>query len=144
MSESQEFKNLLFGLVKQAKRDIERRFTQANIVITPFEYGVLSILKHNPATLAEVAKKLGIRPPSALPYVDALEKKKIILRHTDSKDRRKVLLNLTNKGQKIVQSIMKEHPQDILNQSFRKLSSSKQQQLLSLLSELTQTLNKYE
>ena len=141
MTESQQFKNLLFGLVKQAKADIERRFAEAKISITPFEYGIVSIIRHKPLTLAEVAKKLGIKPPSALPYVDELEKKKFITRQVDATDRRKNYLKVTKKGEKLLEHIMKDHPKDILNQSFRSLRKADQRKLISILNKLHEQIS---
>ncbi|HTL39486.1 MAG TPA: MarR family transcriptional regulator [Methylomirabilota bacterium] len=140
MQQSQVFRSLLYGLVKQAKVDIERRFAKAGIKITPFQYGLLGLIKDRPATLAEMAKKLGIRPPSIVPYLDALEKEKIIHRDVDPEDRRKIQLKITAKGQNIVKNIIKDHPKDILNQGFHKLSKVKQLELTALLQELTKNL----
>ncbi|MEJ0021446.1 MAG: MarR family transcriptional regulator [Candidatus Doudnabacteria bacterium] len=142
MAESKSLKLLLFSLVKQAKADIERQFTEAGISITPFQYGVLSILKYSPITLADIAKKLGIRSPSLVPYIDELQKKGMISRHADKQDRRKIQLSLTVKGKALLKHIIKDHPTDLLNQAFKKLSKEKQGQLLFLLKELTDNLTK--
>jgi DNA-binding MarR family transcriptional regulator len=142
MAESKSIKVLLFGLVKQAKADIERQFAMAGISITPFQYGILSIIKHRPTTLAEIAKKLGIKSPSALPYVDGLCKQGLIIRHGDEQDRRKIQLQITAKGQRLMEHIIKDRPSDILNQAFHRLSKQKQKQLLSILQELTDNLTK--
>jgi DNA-binding MarR family transcriptional regulator len=136
MTESKSLKFLLFSLVKQAKRDIERQFAKAGISITPFQYGILVNIKHQPATLAEIAKNLGIKAPSALPYVDGLQKQGLIVRHNDAKDRRKIELKITPKGLRLIQHILKDRPTDILNKAFNRLSKQNQKQLMLTLKEL--------
>src|SRR5258708_713189 len=115
MTESKSLKLLLFGLVKQAKADIERQFAAAGISITPFQYGVLSIIKQKPCTLAIIAKKMGIKAPSAVPYIDGLQKQGFIQKHSDTSDRRKIELKITPKGERLIENITKDHPTDILN-----------------------------
>jgi DNA-binding MarR family transcriptional regulator len=137
MQEPKSLKKLLFGLVKQARADIERQFLKAGLTITPFQFGVLSIIKHQPATLAEIAKKLGIKPPSAVPYIDGLEKQGLIVKNTVAKDRRKIQLKTTPKGQKLIKTITKDRPTDTLNRAFQKLSQKEQDQLVSILRKLS-------
>ena len=137
MNEPKSLKILLFGLVKQAKADIERQFAKAGISITPFEYAILSIIRHESCTLAQIAKKLGIKAPSVVRYIDSLHRQGFIVRKVDSKDRRKIQLKITPKGERLFESITKDHPTDILNLAFHKFSKNKQKHLLSLLKELT-------
>jgi len=141
MTDSEKFKTLLFGLVKRAKADMERQFARAGILVTPFEFSVLAKLKHKPATLAEIAKVLGLKSPSVLPAVDSLERKLFLKRQADPKDRRKIRLTMTAKGEALFKSILKGHPDDILNRSFNSLPKRKRSELLSLLTELTDNLN---
>jgi MarR family 2-MHQ and catechol resistance regulon transcriptional repressor len=140
MSGSQLLKNLIFRIVKEAKNDFERRFVQAKITITPFEFTLASLIKHKPTTLADLAKRLGIKPPSASPYVETLERKHLIAKQKDPKDRRKIYLHLTKKGEKLLTHITKDHPKDILNQAFHKLPKPKQSQLINLLQQLNDQL----
>src|ERR1041385_4154375 len=115
-------KALLFGLVKQAKIDLEKKFAKAKIDLTPFQYGVLSMIKHQPSTLNELAAKLGVKPPSVLPPVDALTKKGYVIRTADREDRRKNHLTITKKGTSIFSKILQDHPSDSLNIAFQKLT----------------------
>jgi len=142
MAESKSLKLLLFGLVKAAKADIERQFSKAGISITPFQYGILSLIKHNVCTLAQIAMKLGIKAPSAVPYIDGLVKQGFIGKHSDPNDRRKIQLKITAKGEKLFEHITKDRPTDILNKAFNKLSKNKQAELLNLLNELTENFTK--
>lgn len=137
MTQSKSLKLLLFGLVKHAKADIERQFVKAGISITPFQFTVLSLIKHKSCTLADVAKKLGVKAPSALPYVDGLQEQGFIVKRGNAKDRRKIQLKITAKGKRLMEQIIKDRPTDILNRAFNKLAKQKQERLLSLLQELT-------
>jgi DNA-binding MarR family transcriptional regulator len=103
---------------------------------------MLACLKHEPFTLAEVAKKLGIKPPSAVPYLRGLEKQGFIQKRADPKDQRKIQLKITAKGERLFQDIVQGHPADVINQAFKKLSKEKQSRLSSLLQELTDNLTR--
>jgi len=131
-------KTLLFGLVKQAKIDLEKKFAHLKINLSPFQYGVLSMLKNQPSTLNELALKLGVKPPSLTDPVDSLVKKGYVNRTEDRVDRRKIHLAVTKKGQTILKKVFQDHPTDSLNIAFHKLTKTKQEQLISLLQELTE------
>src|SRR5258708_100600 len=131
-------KTLLFGLVKHAKSDLEKKFAHLKINLSPFQYGVLSMIKQMPSTLNELAQKLGVKPPSLTDPVDALVKKGYVRRTEDRVDRRKIHLTVTNKGQLIIKKIFQDQPSDSLNIAFHKLSKPKQTQLINLLQELTE------
>ena len=141
MTESKTFKQLLFGLVKQVKLDMEKQFAKAKIQITPFQYGILAMLKHEQPTLAALAHRLGVRPPSLVPPIDSLVRQGYVHRLRDKSDRRKIHLSITPAAQKLFAKMHQDHPTDSLNVAFHKLSKPKQKQLISLLSELNQNLS---
>ena len=131
-------KTLLFGLVRHAKTDLEKKFAKAKIDLAPFQYGVLSMLKHQASTLNELAAKLGVKPPSLTDPVDVLVKKGYVKRTEDRGDRRKIHLSVTKRGQELLHKIFQDQPSDSLNIAFQKLTKTKRGQLLSLLQELTE------
>jgi DNA-binding MarR family transcriptional regulator len=142
MTESQAFKELLFSLVKQVKLDMEKQFAKANLHITPFQYGILAVLKHNSLTLNELAHKLGVRSPSLIPPIDALIKHGFVHKQKDHKDRRKIHLAIAANAHKLFDKIKRDHPTDSLNIAFHRLNKHKRNELRKLLSELTTKLPK--
>jgi DNA-binding MarR family transcriptional regulator len=136
MPDLKSLKTLLFGLVRHARADLERKFTLAKIKITPFQYAVLHMIKREQKTLNQIASNLGVKPPSLVPVLDLLEKQSLIKRIRSKTDRRKVDLRITSKGISLIKKIFADHPQDSLNKAFRKLNDQKRRQLLALLSEL--------
>jgi DNA-binding MarR family transcriptional regulator len=117
-------KTLLFALVKHAKIDLEKKFAKSKVNLTPFQYGIMSMLKHQPSTLNDLAQKLGVKPPSLTDPIDALVKKGYVNRTEDRVDRRKIHLTVTKKGQAIIKKIFQDQPSDSLNIAFHKLSKT--------------------
>ena len=140
MAKPLNLKSLLFALVKQVKLDMEKQFAKNKIKVTPFQYGVLVLLKNDSHTLNELAEKLGVRPPSLVPPIESLVRTGYVHRKPDRKDRRKIHLVFTTAAAKIFAQIHRDHPTDTLNIAFKKLPKSKQKQLMSLLSELSHHL----
>lgn len=134
MANSKIFKKLLFGLVKQVKLDMEKQFAKAELEITPFQYGILYMLKNKSYNLNELSEKLGVKPPSLVPPVEMLSKLGYLMRKQDKQDHRKIHLMITPKAKKIFKKI--HHPADKLSKAFHKLTSSNQGKLIELLGEL--------
>jgi DNA-binding MarR family transcriptional regulator len=140
--ESNPLKKTLYTLIKLSKADIDRRFAQAKIGITPLQYGVLSVIRDKPVTLNDIARQFNFKAPSLLPSVDILQKKGFLERKNDSADRRKTPLAITQKGKELLNSFSIDDKDDALNTAYRKLSKIKQIQLLNLLKELTANFSK--
>lgn len=136
-------KKMLFGLIKCSKKDLVARFKKAQADITPLQYWILMVLTSNSITLNELARQFDMKPPSLLSSIDALEKSGYLVREHNKKDRRKIQLIITTSGSKLIKNLSFNEDEDALNKSFNKLSGAKQQQLLSLLKELTTTISQF-
>ena len=133
-------KKLLFGLIKLAKKDMEKQFSRAGISISHLQYWVLVKTLSGPITLNEIAKGFDIKPPSLIPVVDALEGAGYLVRKHDQEDRRKIQLIISKSGLELVKKVPRDNKADALNKAFNKLSAAKQKQLLGGLRELAENL----
>lgn len=133
-------KSLVYKLFKQSRADMEKRFAQARVGITPLQYAVLCIVNTASITINELARKLMLQPPSLVPVIDSLEESKFLERKNDPNDRRKIQLVMTKKGQKLIKNIPFDDKDDTLNRAFSMMPVEKQTQLLTLLQELANNI----
>lgn len=81
-------------------RTIRQRATSG---ITPSQLSVLvTVERHGPLTLGEVAGREQVRPPSASRIVAALEADGLVVRHTDPNDRRVSVVEVSPAGRDLV------------------------------------------
>ena len=79
------------------------RGSTAGYQLTPPQFRVLDYLRSNPgASLSEVADHLGVRQPTASVTVFRLVRDKLVRRATDPSERRRIALNLTDQGSKLI------------------------------------------
>lgn len=132
----------LHTLLKLSKKDIEKRFSQANIEVTPLQYWALAMTKAQPITLNDIARELNLKPPSLIPVIDLLEKDGYLERMNHPVDRRKIQLIITEKGLNLVKKLPLNDKNSALNNAFGKMTASRQKKLLELLQELTDHFHK--
>ena len=72
--------------------------------LSPAQYNVLRILRGAPEglTCGEIGNRMITRDPDITRLLDRLEKRKLIERHRDAKDRRMVLTRITTGGLEIL------------------------------------------
>lgn len=80
----------------------------------------------------ELQQKLGVKPGSVSELISKLEAKGLVERERDPQDRRKVVLNLTDRGRKVAE-IHRERPVETL---FTALDEQERQQLTKILEKL--------
>ena len=87
------------------KRDIEK----AEIPLTIEQHAVLHILnvKESDVILKEMADAMGKDKSAILRIIDVLEKKELVRRAIDQKDRRKKYLMVTKKGEQVIEEFYK-------------------------------------
>lgn len=68
--------------------------------LSPAQYNVLRILRGSPEglTCGEIGSRMITRDPDITRLLDRMERRKLISRHRDSKDRRVVLARITSEG----------------------------------------------
>ena len=82
------------------KRDIE----QAEVILSIEQHAVLHILnvRNSDVILKDMADAMGKDKSAILRIIDVLEKKELVRRAIDPKDRRKKYLMVTKKGERII------------------------------------------
>jgi DNA-binding MarR family transcriptional regulator len=71
--------------------------------LRPVDFSVLSLIVHNPGiTSRQLCTALGLLPPNLVGIINALEKRKIIMRKPHPRDGRAVGLHVTPSGQKLM------------------------------------------
>jgi DNA-binding MarR family transcriptional regulator len=75
--------------------------------LSPTQYNVLRILRGAPdgLTCGEIANRMITRDPDITRLLDRLEKRSLVLRQRESKDRRAVLVRITAEGLKLLANL---------------------------------------
>jgi DNA-binding MarR family transcriptional regulator len=75
--------------------------------ISPTQYNVLRILRGAPEGLpcTEIARRMITRDPDITRLLDRLEKRDLISRHRESKDRRMILTRITPQGMRLLRDL---------------------------------------
>jgi len=85
--------------------------------IEPQQYQALLAIKGFPeresVTVGELAERLQLRHHSAVGLVDRLVAEKLVVRLPSAEDRRRVLIQLTLRGQKILEKLASVHRQQL-------------------------------
>jgi len=104
--------------------------------LTPPQFGVLETLAHlGPMKMCEIGAKLLMSGANVTGVVDRLEKKNLVRRALDAKDRRMFLIHLTDEGSKLITKFFPVHAEQI-EASTRVLSTKEKRQLTALLKKL--------
>ncbi len=86
---------------------MEPKLQEAGISLGTFELLSAIYASGGRATQVEVARRLGITPPSLSEAVKAACSRELVEQHSDSDDARRKILKLTPRGKKAMQSIVK-------------------------------------
>jgi DNA-binding MarR family transcriptional regulator len=113
-------------------RDVERMLKPAALSAT--QYNVLRILRGAGAAMAcgEIAGRMITREPDMTRLLDRLEKRELVVRCRDTKDRRVVHTRITDQGLSLLHQLDKP-VQDLHREQLAHLDESKLQQLSRLL-----------
>lgn len=84
---------------------------------------------------SDVAKVLGLTPPTVTHLSEKLVKKKLAIRLTDEEDRRNIYLGITEAGKELLERANREG-QLLRTKLFEKLTVEEQQQMLHIYQKL--------
>jgi len=93
------------------------------------------------STMSALAENIGAKLPSMTMMIDNLAEEGLVERARDDKDRRKVIVRLTEKGQSVREEFLEQRKQ-IAQEMFSKLSKKDEQELMSLLARVCDILEK--
>lgn len=118
-------------ILKQKGREILNHYG-----ITPPQFVALQwLLEEGDMTIGELSNKMYLACSTTTDLVDRMEKKELVIRVKDSKDRRVVRIHLLSEGERIIEDVIKKRQQylqdllknfteeeiDILEKSLSKL-----------------------
>ncbi len=130
-------RRLIVLLARKIKSDAENGFDGHGLSL--FQYGVLKRVAGGSTTQNEVARAMGVRPPSLVPVIDWLENHRYVTRRPDSEDRRKVDLALTDQGKEILKKIPRPSS-PAFEKAIRELGKANERQLVTLLEKLNDNI----
>ena len=108
--------------------------------ITGPQLGCLLVVKENgPLTSGNIAKKVYLSPSTVVGIIDRLERKELVVRNRDRKDRRQVYVSITQKGEKLIAdtpSLL----QDTLTKALVELPELEQVSITMALEKLTELM----
>lgn len=92
-----------------------RHLTSAGLTFS--QYGVLDILFHlGPLPLGQIAEKILKSEGNMTTVVDNLERRGLVRRERNERDRRVITLSLTEAGRKIIEEVLPQHIQAIVEE----------------------------
>ncbi len=108
----------------------------ADFELKPVDFSVLSLITHNPGiTSRQLCNALGILPPNLVGMINALERRKLIVRQPHPRDGRAVGLHLTGTGQKLMRDAERT-ALEVETDASRSLSPAERQTLIRLLKKM--------
>jgi DNA-binding MarR family transcriptional regulator len=127
--------DLLHGLTKRLRRAQAERL--APLGLTPAQERALRLITRadEPPRMTELADRLGIVPRSLTTVVDALEEAGLVRREIDPRNRRAILLRLTDRGA-TVRDELREARRRAAEDLFAPLTASDRETLADLLTRL--------
>jgi DNA-binding MarR family transcriptional regulator len=122
----------LHRLTKRLRRAQAERL--APLGLTPAQERALRLITRDdePPRMTELADRLGIVPRSLTPVIDALEEAGLVRREVDPRNRRAILLSLTEHGT-AVRDELREARRRAAEDLFASLSAEDRKTLASLL-----------
>jgi DNA-binding MarR family transcriptional regulator len=105
--------------------------------LTTAQFAVLEALYHKGTlTIQEIIKSILSTGGNMTVVINNLEKEKLIERHVNPEDKRSSLIEITDKGKKIIEEIFPNHLQS-LKEEFEVLTMEEKQVLTTILKKLS-------
>ncbi|MCR2820603.1 MarR family transcriptional regulator [Lederbergia panacisoli] len=102
------------AIIKQKGRELLTDFS-----ITPPQFVALQwLFEEGDMTIGDLSNKMYLACSTTTDLIDRMEKKELVMRVRDPKDRRVVRIHLLDKGEKIIDEVIKKRQvylQDVLN-----------------------------
>ena len=119
-------------------RDIDRLYaavgqkTLRPLGVTMAHWYYLRVLESGPLSQLDLSKRVGMASTTTVPVVDFLASNDLVTRTTHPKDRRKNNVALTEKGQKLIDEVMRVFAK-VLRDSIKGLSKDEMNLLMKTL-----------
>jgi DNA-binding MarR family transcriptional regulator/ribosomal protein S18 acetylase RimI-like enzyme len=122
-------------------QDILTRFRDCGLEVEPSGLPILYLIREKKTcSVQDISLALGISHPAAVQFVQNLEKRKLIKTSIDQADKRKKIINLTDKGYDIIGKMMLL--QNDIEGAFHKLNEEIDLDLLTALDKIEKALSR--
>lgn len=91
--------------------------------------------------MSELAEKAGVSLPAMTEIISKLEKRKLVKRHRDEKDRRRIYMELTEASLKLMNETLVGHFK-LMKKFFKNFSIDEIKKMNLLLEEITELIKK--
>lgn len=136
-----DFDLLLSRINKKFTQNINSNLKEYDVTRTDVAY-LLAIQKHSELKQYELAEKFDINTATVTRSLNKLEKKGLIKREEDSKDKRQKNVVLTDEGKNVLDRIGEKHTL-FKKEIVKDFSSEEYSELLDLLNKLLKELEEY-
>ncbi|MCK4252370.1 MarR family transcriptional regulator [candidate division WOR-3 bacterium] len=99
------------------------------------------VFEKNMCTMTDLSKNIGITKSAVTGLTDRLIRSKLIARTRGIKDRRIVIISLTEKGKNLIKKVLNEH-QQMIKKAFSPLTHKEQEIYLDLIKKIYKGLVK--
>ncbi|MFL0497864.1 MarR family winged helix-turn-helix transcriptional regulator [Priestia megaterium] len=127
-------------LLLNKKMDTKVRERLLNEGITRFQYHILLLIERSEQVgVTELASEMHVSPSAITPVITRLYELNLVHRYHSKEDRRKVIIEITEKGRKIVKEA-NQHVQTTIRELFSNYEEEDQQQFLRLCEKLNKNM----
>ncbi len=127
-------------LIKSRRKD--KLFgNEFNNLTTAQIYVLHFLVEKGKASMSELAAFSGVKMPTMTDNIDKLVREGIVKRDHEGNDRRKVIVKMTPKGEKMMRNHM-ERGMETMSKMFGKMNFEERKKIIELLSFLKKSLEK--
>ena len=137
---SREFDGKLTDIYRLLKKVTKEQLTEYDLTLPRFKI-LWEVKKIQPVSLGEVRENIHMANSTLSILVDKLVEDNFINRYRSSKDRRVVMVETTDRGKEVINSLIQTR-EDILKEALNQLEPDQKQQLLDLLEPVLNHLQK--
>jgi len=123
-------------LLKTTAQSLEQRLAEMNMPLSRLQFHILHMVSFEARTITEVSRKMGLDPSTVSLSVDALERKGLVERKRDPKDRRRMPVTITDHGRVLLRQSHVIPDDDPSHQALLRLGDEKSAALLHLLQQM--------
>lgn len=136
--ESEDIMLPFFNFFKFLKKRMAKKLKDGCFPFNAMQIGLIHYIKkqHDRVPMRELAEFLEITPPSATAMIEKMVDINFLKREYDEKDRRTILISITEKGMKMFKKAEKEN-REILEEMLKKISKEDQNKFFEILKKMT-------
>ena len=135
-----EFRMLNGFITRSAVQALSEGFKAQGVAMGHLQFAVLQMASRRPQGVTDLSRKLGLAPSTLIPTVDSLEERNLVVRERDTNDRRRVLIEVTEAGVDVLNTLMTVHEDDPLHIAIEQLGEDRVAVLLDTLRDLIRLL----